>query len=57
MALVEVQHTGLDPERTEGAHRAEAEQPVLAEARQRVPLVESGGDPPVERTLELRVEE
>ena len=59
VALVEVQHAGLDPERAERAHRAEAEQPVLAEARERVPLVEPGGDPPVERVvlLELGVEE
>ena len=50
---------GLDPERPKGAHRPEAEQPVLAEARERVPLVEPGRDPPVERVvlLELGVEE
>ena len=36
VALVEVQHARLDPERAERADGAETEQAVLAEARQRV---------------------
>ena len=59
MPLVEVQDAGLDPERPERAHGADPEQPVLSEARERVPLVEAGGDPPVDGVVlvELRVEE
>ena len=59
MPLVEVQHAGLDPERAERAHGAEAEQAVLAEAGERVPLVEASRDPAVDGVvhLELGVEQ
>ena len=57
--LVEVEDAGLDPERLEDAHGADAEQAVLAEARERVALVEAGRDPPVDGVVlvELGVEE
>ena len=59
MALVEVQDAGLDPERAQRPHGADPEQPVLPEARERVALVEAGGDPPVDGVVlvELGVEE
>ena len=59
MALVEVEDARLDPERAERPYRADPEQPVLPEARERVALVEARGDPPVDRVVlvELGVEE
>ena len=59
MSLVEVEHARLDPEHPQRSDRAHAEEGVLAEARQRVALVEPGGDPAVDRVVlvELGIEE
>ena len=59
VALVEMQHPGLDPERTERAERADPEQPVLPEPRQGISLVEARRDPAVDGVVlvELRVEQ
>ena len=59
VSLVEVEDAGVDPERAERVHRAEPEQAVLAEARERVALVQPGRDPALDGVvlLELGVEE
>ena len=45
MALVEVHDAGLDPERLERAHAADAEQHVLRQAHVLVGDVQARGDP------------
>ena len=59
VALVEVEDARLDPEHPQRPDGADPEQGVLAEARERVALVEPRGDPAVDRVVlvELGVEE
>ena len=48
MPLVHVDHARVDAHRAQRAHAAGAEQHVLGQARARVGVVETGGDPALE---------
>ena len=55
VALVEMDHAGLDAERPQGPDPTHAEQHVLGQAGVAVGLVETGGDPPLERPVRRQV--